>query len=53
MTHPLKSSALKYSAPSPGWRRIKDLDNPHSCWSETLFAYLPTRRTARFMKARG
>jgi hypothetical protein len=33
--------------------RNKDLDNPHSCWSEALFAYLTTRRTARFMKARG
>lgn len=33
--------------------RNKDLDNPHSCWSEALFAYLATRRTSRFMKARG
>ncbi|CAL9636666.1 hypothetical protein SUDANB23_06209 (plasmid) [Streptomyces sp. enrichment culture] len=53
MTDPLKSSALKNSARSPGWRRIKDLDNHHPCWSEAFFAYLPTRRTARFMKARG
>jgi hypothetical protein len=33
--------------------RNKDFDNPHSCWSEALFAYLITHRTARFMKARG
>ncbi|MFC8248438.1 hypothetical protein, partial [Streptomyces chartreusis] len=31
----------------------KDLDNPHSCWSEALSAFLTDCRTARFMKARG
>ncbi|GAA2350375.1 hypothetical protein SVIO_025180 [Streptomyces violaceusniger] len=33
--------------------RNKDLDNPHSCWSEALSAFLTACRTARFMKARG
>jgi hypothetical protein len=27
----------------------KDLSNPHSRWSEALFAYLTAYRTARFM----
>lgn len=36
-----------------GGGRNKDLDNPHSCWSEALSAFLPACRTARLMKARG
>ena len=31
----------------------RDLDNPHSRWSEALSAFLTTRRTACFMKTRG
>jgi hypothetical protein len=36
-----------------GGGRNKDLDNPHSCWSEALSAFLTTCRTTLFMKARG
>ena len=36
-----------------GGGRNKDLDNPHSCWSEALSASLTACRTTRFMKARG
>jgi hypothetical protein len=36
-----------------GFSVNKDLDNPHSWWSEALFAGLTTCRKARFMKARG
>jgi hypothetical protein len=31
----------------------RDLDNPHSRWSEALSAFLTIRRTASLMKARG
>ena len=45
-------SHLHLGSASDGGRN-KDLDNPHSCWSEALFAYLTTRRTARFSRVAG
>lgn len=44
--------ALHLESASGGGRN-KDLDNPHSCWTEALSAFLTAYRTARFTKARG